>query len=169
MNLCNGKSGDWDILAKNTNMIIGDTSEDYGLDLTLFFGEFGEAIVIEAVGKRREKVIQYRDLVGEMPFEWTLAIPKEMEIDVEIPLGILVIDASFVLEHNLGISRIQKMEMELPLSTLIWHLSDLEISIPLTVFRSQSIDFEVPLGKTLEASRRKLKKLKKALEELDKV
>ena len=169
MNLCNGKSGDWDVLAKNTNMIIGDTDEDWGLDLTLFFGEFGEPIVIEAVGKRRERIIQYRHLMAEMPFEWDLAVPKEMEIDMEIPLGILVIDTSFILEHALGISRTQKTEMEIPLSSLIWHLSDLEISIPLVVFHSQSIDFEMPLGKTLKGSRKKLKKLMEALEELDEI
>ena len=169
MNLGNGKSGDWDVLAKNTNMIIGDTSEDYGLDLTLFFGTFGEIIVIEAVGKRRERVIQYRHLMAEMPFEWALAVPREMEIVAEIPLGILVVDTSFTLEHAFGIPRTQEIDMEIPLSTLIWYLSDLEISIPLAVFHSQSMDFEVPLGKTLEGSRKKLKKLEKALEELDKV
>lgn len=169
MNLCNGKSGDWDVLARNTNMIIGDTSEDYGLDLTLFFGEFGEVIIVEAVGKRREKIIQYRHLMAEMAFEWVLAVPREMEIVAEIPLGILVVDTSFTMEHAFGISRTQNIDVEIPFSTLIWHLSDVEISVPLAVFHSQSMDFEIPLGKTLEGSRRKLKKLEKALEELDKV
>jgi len=90
-----------------------------------------------------------------------------MEIDVEIPLGILVTDTSFILEYALGIPRVQELQMEIPISLLRYNLGDLEVSIPLIVFRSLSMDIEVSIGHTLEKSRTKLRKLKKTLEHLD--
>lgn len=165
MNL-NGESADWDNLQKNVDLVIADVSEDYGWNFLLFYGVMGEPV--EVVGKRKKIIeVQYRRLEDIIPFEWALAIPRKMEFEIELPLGIFVVD-TFVLEHALGVPKIQEMEMEIPFSHLRYSSDDLEISIPLAVFRTSSIDFEIPLGKTLKGSIKKLKKLKKSLEELDK-
>lgn len=167
MNL-NGESADWDNLQKNVDLVIADVSEDYGWNFLLSYGVMGEPV--EVVGKRKKIIeVQYHRLEAEMSFEWTLARPIKMDFEVEIPLGILVVDTSFILEHTLGISRTQEIEMEIPFSYLRYSSDNLEISIPLEVFRTSSMDFEIPLGKTLKGSIKKLKKLKKNLERLDKV
>jgi len=168
MNLTNRSSGDWDVLTQDTGLFsLNEGSEDQGWDSTLFFGEYTPTEVEAVVGKRRAK-IQYRRLAAEvLHLEWALGIPREMETIVEIPLGILVADSSFVLECSLGISRrSHEIEMEVPLSQLRWNLSDLEISIPLAVSHSLSMDFEIPIGKTVEKSMKRLKRLKKFLESL---
>lgn len=163
MNL-NGESNDWDNLQKNVDLVIADVSEDCGWNFLLSYGVIAKPV--EVVGRRRER-IQYRRLAAEvLRLEWALGVPREMETIVEIPLGILVADSSFVLECSLGISRVQEIEMEIPLSQLRWNLSDLEISIPLAVSHSFSMDFEIPIGKTVEKSMKRLKRLKKFLESL---
>lgn len=166
MNL-DGQSNDWDTLARTVVLVIGDVSEDYGWNFLLSYGVIIEPVEIVGGGERK-RIIQYRRLEDVMPFTWTLAVPREMEFEIEVPLGIFVVDTSFILEHVLGIPRTQEMEMEIPFSYLRYKIDDLEISIPLTVFRTSSMDFEIPLGKTLKGSMKKLKKLKKSLEELDK-
>ena len=88
MELRKSSSGDWDVLAKNKGMIIGDTDSEGGLDLTLGLFYPIEITILPQEGKTRVEVF-YRTLRQSIVMEIPLAIQHEMTIPLEWSLGIL--------------------------------------------------------------------------------
>lgn len=179
MNLGNGKSGDWDILAENINMIIGDTSEDYGLDLTLFFGEFGEAIepveIEPQIGLVPEYVvIPFHQFLLRVEGDLRILTEKQMLADIFMPIRLsprreqelfqirmplkLTCDEADIVTIQMAI------RLFLPSEQLLF-----TINAPLRVQVAQVL-FSIHASiKTFEMSKRKLARLKKHTQTLDEI
>lgn len=111
-NLRKTSSHDFDVLSKNTNMIIGD-NEDQGLDLTLGLFYPIEVIIEPELGRAR---VRYRQLSG-------------VQLEIEIPLGILR-KQEMPFELPLGVPRFQSdLTISMPLMRQIYQVLDLLIPI----------------------------------------
>jgi len=171
MNLSKSNIGDWDVLTENTNMIIGDSSEDYGWNLTFFFGEFGEYVApVIVVGKpHREEIVSVRvkELICEVKFP--LGIPLHFEVgEVESSLGIPIENLNLLsMNIPLGIPVYDDVvKVERTISYTIYSFPIVEVSMTL----KKQIKFEIPIsiliGNTLKKSKSRLRKLKEFLEKL---
>ena len=89
MNLSKRKTGDWDVLIQNINMIIGDVSEDYGWELTLFFGEL-EPVVEEVevqIGKvPAYVVIPFHQFLFKVKGDLLIPTEEQMLADIFMPI-----------------------------------------------------------------------------------
>lgn len=165
MNLNKKNSGDWDVLESDTNLVIGNTDSDDGFDYTLFGLE---AIVVEAVVGKPIERIKYRRLIGEvLQVKCPLFAPVEYETRVDIPLGIVIVDNPIIIEVPL--SRNRKQNVEVNSSLLSLRFASLDLYIPLSIQHSSFIDVEIPLGKTIEDSKRNINEIKNILDSLDDV
>ena len=170
MNLNKRNFGDWDVLAENTNMIIGDSSEDYGWNLTFFFGEFVTPEVVVVIGKpHREEVVSVRVKEAICEVKFPLGIPLHFEVgEVESSLGIPIENLNLVnMNIPLGIPIYDDMvKVERAISYTIYSFPIVEVSMTLT----KQIKFEIPIsieiGNTLKKSKSRLRKLKEILERL---
>ena len=170
MNLSKSNIGDWDVLAQNTNMIIGDSSEDYGWNLTLFFGEFVTTEVAVVTGKpHREKVafVRIKEVMFEV--ELPLGVPLQFDIGtVESSLGIPIEDLNLLnASMFLGIPVHDDMvKIERNISYTIYSFPIVEVSMTLKKQIEFEIPFSVEIGNTLKKSKSRLQKLKEILERL---
>ena len=112
-NLEKNSSGSFDVLAKNTDMQIGNVSDDEGLDLTL--SQFYPIeITITPEGKARIRVFE-RELRAEaLSIEWSLGIPRETEISITQALGVL---------------RRQSLEVQIPLRRIVTQVLEILWSV----------------------------------------
>ena len=166
MNLSKGKAGDWDILVKTTDMTIADVSEDYGWELILFFEEVAPAVVV-VVGKPERIDFGFIRVAADvLRFKYILGIPKSGVISIKCPLGISVSD-SFKLRYAIGIrSLIEELEVKQPLSFTVLDDNIIDVITSLGVTHIHEFSLKMNIGKTIEKSIRRLKKLKEVLEEL---
>ena len=112
MDLKKRSTGDWDVLAKNTDMIIGDGNEEQGLNLCLFYPVI--ITVYPQEGRARVEVY-YRTLRQSMKFEMPLAILHESEMLFEWALGILHEQEGIIIEIPLAKLVEQVLEITMPL------------------------------------------------------
>ena len=124
-NLSKRSIGDWDILAKRNDMIIGEQGEGDILTLGLYYPVI---IVIEPTLGKGEAQVYVRLLKQTMKMEWALAVPREMEMIMTWALGI--------------IHKMEAIEITIPLAKIVNQV--LELSMPLHT-KPEKIRILVPL------------------------
>ena len=155
-NLKKGSSHDFDLLAENKGIALGDSE-----NLTLILGKFSpypiEVTIIPALGKARVEVY-FRELHQKMIFELPLAIAHEMEIPFSWVLGILHKQED--LELSIPLARIlnQVLDMAMPLHVKIARLKIL-------VSELSEIKYKVYFEGKPEAKAETLEELRKLLKE----
>lgn len=178
MNLCNGKSGDWDILAKNTNMIIGDTDEDWGLDLTLFFGTFGEAIIpVEVqIGKvPKYVVIPFHQFLLKVKGDLLIPTEEQMLADISMPIKLpkltqelfqITMPLRLVCDETLLTIRMPIRMFYYLQNPLKQNLLEIKMPLRLQGLNQSLFSIHVPI-KSVKRRTQYFKRLKKHLEELN--
>ena len=169
MNLSKSNVGDWDVLAENTNMVIGDSSEDYGWNLTFFFGEFGVYVPIYAIGKPRDRMtyVRVKEVIFEV--ELPLGIPFQFELgEAESSLGVPIENLDLLSASTvLGVPIHDDVaKVERAISYTIYSFPIIEISMTLKRQAKFEIPITIEIGNTLEKSKSRLRKLKEILERL---
>lgn len=112
-NLRKTSSHDFDVLSKNTNIVIGD-SEDQGLDLTLGLFYPIEVIIEPELGRAR---IIYRHLEQTMVFEIPLGILRKQKMPFSWSLGIPRFQSDLTISISLMREIHQVLDLLIPIHT----------------------------------------------------
>jgi len=153
-------SGSWDNLAKNTDMVIGDSDEDQGLDLTLGLFYAVEVEILPQEGRARIRFFERELHATLLDIEWSLGIPRETEITIEHALGVLRRQTDLELEIPLLAIVKQALAIIMPLRPKILKLT---IKVPESKKPVFKLDYLGKLGKPKSVVVRNLRTLREIL------
>lgn len=166
MNMGRRITGDFDVLDSNVELLSRDAGSDDGWEVTLPC-TIPVAEVEIPIGKPERERMEYIYLIDEriLKLKCSLGIPYAFITKIECPIGVKLADRINIV-GPIGVPIVQSNRLITSIQFPIFDTEILDLYASLGIPLVQTIKLEASLGKTVDDSISRLKKIKEFLKNL---